>query len=95
MSTFTLQGERDDKTIELTWTDGDLSGDEEAVQFVESLASLYEGAVIASPTDSTVHDHLKNSASAASLMQMAFSGRPVCTYTDIPPVPEPPKGAVM
>ena len=36
MSFFTLKGHRAGKLIEITWTDGKLSGDPDAVLMVES-----------------------------------------------------------
>jgi hypothetical protein len=91
---FTLRGLRGSQLISMTWIDGRLYGDPEAVEMVEMLAAAMEGHVVSSPADITTHDHLRNPASASSLMRMMFSSRPECTYSDVPPVPEPPEGAI-
>jgi hypothetical protein len=95
MSTFTLQGPRGDRTVQITWTDGRLTGDLDAIRTVQMLALSMEGKLVASPADMTMHDHLENPASASSLMRMVFSRPPECVYSDVPPVPDPPEGAVM
>jgi hypothetical protein len=94
MSTFTLRGHRGSQIIEMTWTDGQLTGDPEAIEMVQALAAAMEGQVVSSPADITTHDHLSNPASAASLMDMMFSSRSTCVYSDVPPMPEPPEGAI-
>lgn len=69
--TFTLQGHRGGELITLTQTDGELSGDPDAVEWVENMAKWWEGSVISSPADKTSHDHLSNPSSAGSLIMAA------------------------
>jgi hypothetical protein len=94
MSTFTLRGRRGGETVEITWTDGKLSGDPDAVAMVERIAQGAEGHVVSSLTDSTTHDHLSNPSVAGSLMRMVFPGNPECINSDLEPFPPLPEGAI-
>ena len=94
MSTFTLRGHRGDTVVEITWTDGKLSGDPHAVHMVNLIADQAEGKPVNSLTDSTTHDHLSNPSSAYMLMCMVFSGVPQEIDSDIEPLPPLPEGAV-
>lgn len=94
MSFFTLQGHRAGKLVEITWTDGKLSGDPDAINMVEIIAKGAEGRLVSSLTDSTTHDHLSNPSSAGSLMRMVFSDRPECIASDLEPLPPLPEGAI-
>jgi hypothetical protein len=95
VSMFTLRGQRGGETIEVTWTDGKLSGDTDAVQMIQMLATGAEGRLVTSLTDSTTHDHLANPGSAYSLMCLVFQDVPVEIHSaGIEPFPPLPEGAV-
>jgi hypothetical protein len=84
MTSFTLRGHRSGhpkgQEITLTWKDGKLSGDPEAVTFVEALASGYEGMKMGQIRYGfTTHNHLSNPHIAHELMMRAFRGHPILT----------------
>lgn len=94
MTTFTLHGTFAGREIDLTWADGDLSGDAAAVREVRAIAEGYEGHMTGQPGGPyTTHDHLSSPYTARSLMRMVFTGRPTMTGS-VPALPDPPKGAV-
>lgn len=96
MTRFTLQGRRlPDAMVTITWEDGQLSGDADAVAMVRVLAEAYEGqTIVLTPGPSSRHDHLKNPWAARELMCMVFWGLPRQIAGSLPRLPDPPKGAI-
>jgi hypothetical protein len=94
MSTFTLQGHRGSAgLITLTWTDGKLSGDPDAVHMVQILAAGYEGKPVGNSLYGfTTHNHLSSPYTAYQLMVPMFSDHPRM-LGNFPKIPSPPEGA--
>ncbi len=98
MTTFTLTGPRGDQTVSMTWTDGELSGDPDAIAMVQLLAQGYEGHSISLTGTHryTHHDHLSDPYSACAIMRSVFSVPWEIRMTEggLPPLSPPPEGAV-
>ena len=96
MTSFTLSGSFRGRSVDLTWTDGELSGDPEMVKLVQALATSAEGSPAGQPGGPcTIHDHLSNPYTSRSFMQMVFSSRPTLSAGALPPQPDLPEGAVQ
>jgi len=97
---FSLTGQRrgappDAKPVTVTWTDGALSGDDDAVKWLELLAQEFEGRTIrpfVGPMTTT--DHLSSPYSAYMLMRSIFQRVPQPTLTGALPEIDIPPGAV-
>lgn len=98
MTSFTLQGTFLGKLTSITWMDGELSGDDDfLVELVQRDAAGYEGHMIASSAGITSeHNHLKDPYIAHTLISRWLAEKqPEIIAGELPPIPEPPKGAVM
>jgi hypothetical protein len=92
MTTFTLEGGFNHKTVQVTWEDGELSGDEQLVAIIERWVAGSQGAlVVASGGPSASTDHLENPWVANELMQM-FLDTPKIVDGSLPAIPEGPEG---
>lgn len=96
MARFTLTGKRGgDAAVSVTWSDGLLSGDRDAVAAVRQLAVAYEGRTIGQAGGPyTTRGHLRSPYTARYLMQMVFSERPTLTAGKVPSIDAPPPGAI-
>jgi hypothetical protein len=98
MTTFSITGLRggkeEDTRVTVTWTDGELSGDEDAIAMIRELAWMYEGQslrAIVGPT--TTHDHLSNPYTACMLIKRVFRTRTTTQIGSLPIITLPP-GAI-
>jgi len=94
MTRFTLRGVRGAHAAAVTWEDGDLSGDPDAVALVRHLAETFEGhpaGQLGGPY--TVTHHLVSPYTACAFMRLVFSNRPTLDGA-LPRLPDPPPGAV-
>jgi hypothetical protein len=76
MAQFTISGERYGRHVSVTWTDGELSGDESTCGWIRQVAKMHEGRRVrplVGPT--TTHDHLSSPYSARVLIRLVFPGR--------------------
>lgn len=94
-TSFSVSGQRDGRLVTLTWTDGELSGDDPAtVAWVKELAQLLEGTMqgqLGGPY--TMTDHLASPYTARAIMRSVFRGP--TTFSGALPTIELPPGAVM
>jgi|SRR5690348_9702140 len=98
--TFALTGARrgaaqDAKLVTVTWTDGNLSGDDDAVKWLELLAQECEGRTIrpfVGPMTTT--NHLNSPYSAYMLMRSIFQRTPQPKLTGALPEIDMPPGAI-
>ena len=96
MVSFTLRGRRGSQVVTVTWTDGHLWGEPDAIAMILHLAQGYEGHLVG-PVGGpcTTHRHLESPNSAYALMRMVFTrGRPELVAGGLPPLPPPPPGAI-
>lgn len=98
MTTFSITGLRGgkegDTRVTVTWTDGELSGDEDAIAMIRELAWMNEGRslrAIVGPI--TIHDHLSNPYTACMLIKSVFKLRTTTQIGSLPPIDIPP-GAI-
>jgi hypothetical protein len=92
---FTLTGSRNGKTVSITWEDGSLSGDADAVSAVQHVADVWEGRTIGQPGGPyTTQNHLASPYTARYFMCRVFSERPTLTEGALPLLPDPPEGAI-
>ena len=96
MTRFVLQGRRlPDHLVSITWEDGRLSGDPDAVAMVLYLAEAYEGRWLELPgCPGTQHRHLQSPYTSRELMEMVLVGRPRLVEGALPRLPDPPPGAI-
>jgi hypothetical protein len=75
---YTVSGVFHGRTVEITWDDGKLSGDPEAVAFLNMLADSGLGQGFWTPTGIVVKDSRDNPTTAMELilMGLAFEPRP-------------------
>lgn len=81
-----------DEVAVITYDKGKLTGSQEAVRRVESLALSLEGTAVGPVPAVTFTDHLKNPLSAKIIIEMAFDQ--VRFTGNVPCVRRAPKGAV-
>jgi hypothetical protein len=79
MASFTVIGGFRDRTVEITWNDGTLSGDQEVLALVQRWAIGSEG-------------ELNNPYTASELIQSLLQD-PEIVSGELPPMPEPPEGS--
>jgi hypothetical protein len=79
VTSFTVIGEFNGRTVEITWIDGTLSGDQEILALVQRWAIGSEG-------------ELNNPYMASELMQSLLQD-PEIVSGELPPMPEPPDGS--
>jgi hypothetical protein len=75
MTSFTLRGRRASQVVTLTWTDGHVWGDPDAITMILRLAQAHEGQPLhLAGGPWTRHHHLRSPNSAYALMQSVFAG---------------------
>lgn len=97
MSTFSLSGNRRGREdrVTVTWTDGVLSGDANAVAMIERLAKALEGTIQGMwGGPYTTKDHLASPYSALPLMRQVFIAGTVKQTGKLPLLPPVPEGAI-
>lgn len=95
MTAITMQATWGDREVELSWQDGMVSGDPEAVAKLRQLAADYEGQSVITLAGVTHHNHLADPYSAAGLMTDVLGPKAKVIEGGVPMLPEPPEGAVM
>ena len=96
MWTFTLRGYRlgAEKPVSVTWTDGHLWGDPDAIAMVLCDAQAHEGQPLHMAGGLWTHrNHLRSPSTAYELMTWVFWGRPEMIGR-LPPLPPVPPGAI-
>ena len=91
---FAITGERGGKFVTVTWTDGALSGDAEAVAALKRLAHALDGTLqgqLGGPY--TLTDHLGSPYTACALMKRLFVRGTTDQEGKLPPLNIPP-GAI-
>jgi hypothetical protein len=77
MTRLTFTGERGGREISITWTDGDLAGDRDTVEWIQQIARMAEasGTIVGGIGGpySTSH-HLANPYVAAEIIRSMFPG---------------------
>jgi hypothetical protein len=94
MTTLSITGQRGDHFVTVTWTDGELSGDADAIAMLQLLAEEFEGRplrAIVGPV--TVTNHLSNPYTACALMKSVFKYGTVTQDGSLPEIIIPP-GAI-
>lgn len=95
MTQFAMQGQLGDRKVILFWQDGKISGDPEAVERLQRLASDNEGYSVPSLAGFTHRHHLQDPYSTVTLIEMVLGRNAQMIAGSLPPLPEPPEGAVM
>jgi hypothetical protein len=85
MTTFTLTGIYEGHQVEVTWTDGRLSGDTPAVGAVVSMAASLEGNPIITPASVIEHDHLTDPYAAYQIITMVLGADAQFITGSVPP----------
>lgn len=94
MTTFSVTGLRAGKRRTITWTDGALTGDADAIQMLRTLAAALEGTVQGQPGGPyTTTDHLTSPYTARALMKTLFERGTISQTGSLPPLGIP-KGAI-
>ena len=96
MVSFTLRGRRGSQVVTVTWTDGHLWGDPDAITMILRLAQAAEGQSLHMAGGPwTRKNRLRSPYTAYTLMQSVFVGcRTEMVAGGLPPLPPPPPGAV-
>lgn len=95
MTTFTFSSQYHGRQVEVTWTDGMLTGDPSAVGRIQWLAKGFEGHLVGSSAGpSTAHQHLSNPYVAVEFIQMVLGPKAELTAGSLPTLSDPPEGAV-
>jgi hypothetical protein len=87
---FTYTGEIDGRLLSVSWKNGRLTGDTEAVEQLEEMAADLGGELVGAPGWSeTDSDHLSSPVSALLLMDHLFKGQGKIsgTYPEHPDYP--------
>ena len=93
-TTFSITGLRGGKRLTVTWTDGALTGDADAIQMLKRLATGLDGALQGQPGGPyTTHDHLASPYTAAALMKTLFARGTTSMTGHLPPL-DIPDGAI-
>ncbi len=94
MSSFSIIGLRGGKRVTVTWTDGALTGDAEAVTALKWLAQRLDGTLQGQPGGPyTMRDHLSSPYTACALMKLLFE-QGTTTLRGRLPLLEIPDGAI-
>ena len=94
---FTLRGRRGSQVVTVTWTDGHLWGDPDAIAMILRFAQAYEGKLVGPIGGGpyTTHEHLESPYSAYALIQSVFvMCRTELVAGGLPPLPRLPPGAI-
>ncbi len=90
---FSTTGRIGSQTYTVTWEDGEVTGDQDAVDAIEAYADAHEGKLIGSPSGPfTEVDHLSDPLSAAMIMDEIFD-EIISEEGDVPELPDVPEGA--
>jgi hypothetical protein len=82
------------RLVFLSWQDGKLVGDPEAVKMIKRLAAEVEGHRVWTPTHiGGIHDHLSNPYKVYQLMKMVLKENHPEMSGSLPQRPPPPPGA--
>lgn len=91
---FTVTGRIGAQSYTVTWDEGEITGDDAAVDAIEAYADAHEGKRIGSPTGPfTEVDHLSDPLSAAMIMDEVFD-EITAEEGDVPKLPDVPDGAI-
>jgi len=94
MTTFSITGQRGERTVTVTWTDGELSGDTDTIEMLKLIAEAYEGRplrALVGPV--TVYNHLSNPYTACTMIRSMFKRGTVRQDGSLPEIKIPP-GAI-
>lgn len=93
-TTFSITGLRGSKRVTVTWTDGALTGDTEAITRLKQMASALDGTLQGQPGGPyTMTDHLSSPYTACAMMKLLFE-RGTTTQHGKLPLLDIPDGAI-
>jgi hypothetical protein len=94
MTRFSFEGNWHGRLVYLLWQDGHWTADDpELMGWIQGFVDYAEGKPITTPAGTTRHDHMKDPHSAAAIVRMLLG--PEAKFTgSVPPIPDPPPGAV-